>query len=140
MSSPRILHLAIRSRDIPRAARFYHEVLGFQVIGPRPSGGGSMDLTDGVLNFTIVPFVGDPNRPSEEGLEPIHFGIVVDDARALYRRLRDVGAAIVRHDIKARGEPMDAVPEGSYKILDPDGNVIDVTDRRDEWPLPGASP
>jgi catechol 2,3-dioxygenase-like lactoylglutathione lyase family enzyme len=135
MSGTRILHLAIRSRDIPRATRFYHEVLGFQVIGPRPSGSGSVDLTDGALNFTIVPFVGDPDRPPEEGLEAMHFGIMVDDARALYRRLRAAGAAIVRHDIKVRGEPSDAVPQGSYKVLDPDGNVIDVTDRRDEWPM-----
>jgi catechol 2,3-dioxygenase-like lactoylglutathione lyase family enzyme len=134
MASPRILHLAIRSRDIPRAARFYSEGLGFDVIGPRPSGSGSMDLTDGTLNLTIVPFVGDPGAPRDEGLEAIHFGIMVDDAGALYRRLRAFGATIARHDVKTRDEPdLEHPPAGSYKVLDPDGNVIDVTDNRGEW-------
>ena len=132
--APRILHLAIRSRDIPRATRFYAEGLGFRVIGPRPSGSGSMDLTDGTLNLTIVPFVGDPGAPREEGLESIHFGVLVDDAAALYRRLRAIGATIARHDVKARKEPdPDEVPAGSYKVLDPDGNVIDVSSDPQEW-------
>ena len=25
------------------------------------------------------------------------------------------------------------VPEGSFKVADPDGNVIDITEREDEW-------
>ena len=130
----RILHLAIRSRDIPRATRFYAEGLGFAVIGPRPSGSGSMDLTDGHMNLTIVPFVGDPTAAPEEGLEQIHFGVLVDDAAALYRRLRAMGATIARHDVKARNEASpDEPPTGSYKVLDPDGNVIDVSSDVDEW-------
>jgi len=28
---------------------------------------------------------------------------------------------------------MDTVPEHSFKILDPDGNVIDITANRNEW-------
>jgi catechol 2,3-dioxygenase-like lactoylglutathione lyase family enzyme len=131
---PRILHLAIRSRDIPRATRFYAEGLGFRVIGPRPSGSGSMDLTDGHMNLTIVPFVGEPAPAPEEGLEQIHFGILVDDAAALYRRLKEQGASVVRFDVKARGDvDPNATPVGSFKVLDPDGNVIDVSDDVNEW-------
>src|SRR6476619_1596180 len=104
-TGPRVLHLAIRSRDIPRATRFYRDGLGFREIGPRPSGNGSMDLTDGHLNLTIVPVVAEPREPAEEVLEQIHFGILVEDASALYARLRAVGARIARHDVKARGEP-----------------------------------
>ena len=133
MASPRVLHLAIRSRNTPRAVRFYNEALGFDLIGPRPSGSGSFDLTDGAINFTIVPFVGQPLNAAEEGLEQVHFGLMVEDAGVLYRRLRAYGATIVRHDIKVRGEPDDSVPDGSYKVLDPDGNVIDVSDRPAEW-------
>jgi catechol 2,3-dioxygenase-like lactoylglutathione lyase family enzyme len=137
---PRILHLAIRSRDIPRATRFYAEGLGFTVIGPRPSGSGSMDLTDGHMNLTIVPFVGDPGPAPEEGREQIHFGILVDDAAALYRRLVAFGATIARHDVKTRDEPNpDEPPSGSYKVLDPDGNVIDVSGDVNEWRR-GAGP
>src|SRR5262245_33100623 len=122
MAIPRIRHLAIRSRDVARSVRFYRDGLGFKEVGPR---GDGMDLSDETLNLTILPFVGPPAPAPEEGLEQIHFGIVVADARALYRRLTELGALSVRHDIKARGEVVPGVvPDGSYKLLDPDGNVI----------------
>src|SRR5262245_40859773 len=131
MAIPRIRHLAIRTRDVDRAVRFYRDGLGFKEVGPRGSG---VDLTDETLNLTILPFVGPPAAAPEEGYEQIHFGIVVEDSQALYRRLDEIGAFSVRHDIKARGEvAAGVVPAGSYKVLDPDGNVIDVTADRQEW-------
>jgi catechol 2,3-dioxygenase-like lactoylglutathione lyase family enzyme len=131
VSVPRIRHLAIRTRDLARAVSFYRDGLGFKEIGPR---GGGVDLSDETLNLTILPFEGTPAAAPEEGLEQIHFGIVVDDSPGLYRRLRAVGAVTARHDIKERGEVVEGVvPTGSYKVLDPDGNVIDVTPNRDEW-------
>lgn len=27
----------------------------------------------------------------------------------------------------------DHVPEGSLKTTDPDGNILDITERKDEW-------
>ena len=131
MPVPRIRHLAIRSRDVERSVRFYRDGLGFKEIGPRGSG---VDLSDETLNLTILPFVDSPAPAPEEGLEQIHFGIVVADSQGLYRRLSELGVLSVRHDIKARNEPIaGVVPEGSYKLLDPDGNVIDVTPNRAEW-------
>jgi catechol 2,3-dioxygenase-like lactoylglutathione lyase family enzyme len=131
MASPRIRHLAIRCRDVDKSVRFYRDGLGFKEVGPR---GNGMDLTDETLNLTILPFVGPPAAAPEEGYEQIHFGIVVEDSKALYRRLDELGVFSVRHDIKLRGEvAAGVVPEGSYKLLDPDGNVIDVTANREEW-------
>lgn len=131
MAIPRIRHLAIRSRDVDRAVRFYRDGLGFKEVGPR---GNGMDLSDETLNLTILPFEGSPAPAPEEGLEQIHFGIVVSDAKGLYKRLGELGVLSVRHDIKVRGDVVEGVvPEGSYKLLDPDGNVVDVTPRHDEW-------
>jgi catechol 2,3-dioxygenase-like lactoylglutathione lyase family enzyme len=131
MAIPRIRHLAIRCRDVDRTVLFYRDALGFQVIAPR---GRGWDLTDQTLNITILPFEGDPPPPPEEGLEQIHFGIYVPDAAALYVRLQELGVLSVRHDIKARNAPdPNVVPSGSYKIADPEGNVIDVTDNEAEW-------
>jgi catechol 2,3-dioxygenase-like lactoylglutathione lyase family enzyme len=128
---PRIRHLAIRCRDVDRSVRFYRDGLGFKEVGPRGSG---VDLSDETLNLTILPFVGDPAPAPEEGLEQIHFGIVVADSEGLYRRLGELGVLSVRHDIKARNEAVaGVVPTGSYKLLDPDGNVIDVTPNPEEW-------
>jgi catechol 2,3-dioxygenase-like lactoylglutathione lyase family enzyme len=137
MAIPRIRHLAIRSRDVERAVRFYRDGLGFQVVGPRGSG---MDLSDETLNVTILPFVETPREAPEEGQEQIHFGIIVPDAKALFVRLRELGVLSVRYDIKLRNEPEPGkVPEGSYKVIDPDGNVIDVTDSETEWRGVGAT-
>lgn len=134
MPIPRIRHLAIRSRDVERPIRFYRDGLGLQVIGPRQPDGPSTDLTDQTLNITILPFVGNPSDPPSEGNEQIHFGIIVPDAAELCRRLQAHGVKVVRDDIKERGEPhADEVPTGSYKVIDPDGNVIDVTDNPAEW-------
>ncbi|MBM4418113.1 MAG: VOC family protein [Chloroflexi bacterium] len=131
MPIPRIRHLAIRCRDVERTKRFYADGLGFAVVGPR---GAGWDLTDETLNLTILPFVDTPPPASEEGLEQIHFGVVVPDAKALFTRLRDLGVLSVRYDIKLRNEPEPGkVPEGSYKVVDPEGNVIDVTDSKTEW-------
>lgn len=141
MPIPRIRHLAIRCRDVERSIRFYRDGLGFQVIGPREPDGPSTDLTDQTLNITILPFVGTPGDPPEEGSEQIHFGIIVPSAAKLYQHLQAHGVTVVRNDIKGRGEPhADMVPIGSYKIVDPDGNVIDVTDNPAEWRGISATP
>ena len=40
----------------------------------------------------------------------------------------------MREDIKTEMEfDYSHVPEGSFKVADPDGNVIDITEREDEW-------
>ena len=45
------------------------------------------------------------------------------------------GAEISKGDVKDRTEVenLSAVPERSFKVLDPDRNVIDISDNRQEW-------
>lgn len=93
MTTPHIRHLAIRCRDVTRTVAFYRGGLGFAEFGPRGLG---MDLPDGTLNITFLPFVGAPPPPPEEWNEQIHFGIIVPDARALLRHLTARGVPIVR--------------------------------------------
>ena len=118
-----------KSRD------FYTTVIGWDFFDYRPSRQG-LDLTDGVNNITLLQQPPDMVRPAlEEGNEYIHFGIIVDDLAACWRRCRDWGAEISKGDVKDRSEVEDlnAVPERSFKVLDPDGNVIDITANRAEW-------
>jgi len=125
-------HLALRCRDMEASRRFY-ERLGLRFVDYRPSG-RSMDLTDGTLNMTIIQHDGPERPPLEEGTEFIHFGFIVDDAPATFRRLQEAGAVFLRDNVKTR-DPIKPgeVPPGSFKVEDPDGNVIDVTDSRQEW-------
>ena len=132
MSSLR--HVAIRCSDMEKSRTFYETAFGWEFIGYRPSGRG-LDLSDGVNNITLLQQPADCKRPIlEEGDEYIHFGVIVDDLAACHQRLKDWGAEFSKDDIKKR-DPIEAdrVPERSFKVLDPDGNVVDITEHRDEW-------
>jgi catechol 2,3-dioxygenase-like lactoylglutathione lyase family enzyme len=128
-----VRHLALRVGDIARARRFYEEGLGFRFIGYRPSG-LSLDLSDGQVNLTLLPYEGPQRQPLTEGYEFIHLGFWVEDLAATYQRLTALGAQVVREDVKERRDfAGDAPPAGSFKVLDPDGNVLDISERPDEW-------
>lgn len=118
-----------------RSRSFYQDAFGWAFLGHRPSGLG-LDLTDGVNNVTLLQQPAEwQSPPREEGSENIHFGVIVDDLAACFERLRAWGAPIVRDDIKERNA-VDAqrVPTHSFKTLDPDGNIVDVTANPREWP------
>ena len=127
-------HIAVRVRDVATSRRFYEEGLGLRFVGERPSGSGALDLSDGSVNLTVLPYDGPERAAHEEGTEHLHVGLLVPDAAAAYARLERLGATILRADVKARNEPAAAPPpNGSFKVADPDGNVIDVTGSPDEW-------
>ena len=130
----RIRHIALRCVDVEKTREFY-ELLGMRFVEYRPGGTGAMDLSDGAINMTLIPYEGDSRSALEEGTEYIHFGLIVDDAEAVWRRLRDRGAPYLREDIKLRNAVLDdeLPPDGSFKVADPDGNVIDVTENHEEW-------
>jgi len=128
-------HLAIRCMDMERSRDFYTTVLGLKFHDYRPSRQG-LDLTDGVNNITLLQQPADCVRPVlEEGSEYIHFGLIVDDLASIWHRCREWGAELSKGDVKDRTviEDENTVPERSFKVLDPDGNVIDISDNREEW-------
>ena len=130
-------HIALRCRDMERSRRFY-EQLGLRFIGYRPAG-NALDLADDTVNMTLIQYDGADRAPLEEGSEYVHFGFIVDDAGETFQRLQQSGALFLRDNVKTRdpirpGEP----PPGSFKVEDPDGNVLDITGDREEWR--GAKP
>ena len=127
-------HVALRCRDLARSRRFYEEGLGLPFVGYRPDSSDAMDLADGNVNLTLIQFDGVGREALEEGTEFIHLGFMVDDLAAVYRRFASLGATIARDDVKERHEhDPSKVPVGSFKVLDPDGNVLDISERPDEW-------
>lgn len=128
-----IKHLAIRCRDLARARTFYETGLGFAFVDFRRDG-ISMDLSDGHVNLTLLPFETQPSPPHAEGDEHMHFGVIVESLDPIFARLRAIKAPIIKEDVKKRLDyDRDTVPIGSFKVLDPDGNVVDISERRAEW-------
>ncbi len=127
-----VRHLAVRTADLSASRRFYEEGLGLRYLGPRPPS-EALNLTDGAINLTLLPYDGPARSAMPEGTEFVHFGFVVDDLSATYRRLMDLGAHIVSEDINQRQALSGDEPQSSFKVLDPNGIVLDVTARPDEW-------
>ena len=127
-----VRHLAIRTANLPASRRFYEEGLGLLYLGTRPSS-VAIDLSDGSVNLTLLPYDGPSRSALDEGTEFVHLGFVVDDLGNTYRRLIGLGAQIVRDDVNERRELSGAEPQSSFKVLDPDGIVLDVSVRPDEW-------
>jgi catechol 2,3-dioxygenase-like lactoylglutathione lyase family enzyme len=130
-------HVALRCRDMETSRRFY-ERLGLRFMGYRPAG-NALDLADGTVNMTLIQYEGDERSALEEGGEYIHFGFIVADARETFQTLQQAGATFLRDNVKTR-DPIrpGEVPPGSFKVEDPDGNVVDITGNPEEWR--GAAP
>lgn len=112
----RIRHLAIVSEDRERLVKFYTGAFDMKVI---EGVGPAIYLTDGYLNLAIIQ-----KRPQYKvGL--YHFGIEVDDIEKLKSVCKDLGAA---SDIQKRPPNREA----EYRIADPDGNLIDLSEHG--WP------
>lgn len=111
-NSPKIRHLAIRTKDPARLAKFYGEVFDMKVIHTSQTGGTYM--SDGYLTLAILPNRGDS---SPSGIN--HFGFQVDD-------LHGVEANLAKWD-----EPMTERPStrpfAEHRAMDPDGNLFDIS-------------
>ncbi len=115
------------------ASRRFYETLGLTYIDHRPSGKG-IDLTNGTLNMTIIQYDGEERQPLEEGTEFVHFGLIVADLECTYKTLQERSARLLRDDVKVRDDiDTESSPSRSFKVADPDGNVLDVTCAKDEW-------
>jgi catechol 2,3-dioxygenase-like lactoylglutathione lyase family enzyme len=134
MTTAAFRHFAIRTHNLEAARHFYEEGLGLRFVDYRPGTREAMDLSDGLVNLTLIQYSGPQRTALEEGTEFIHLGFLVEDLAATYQRFVNIGANVVREDVKERYvHDSNATPKGSFKVLDVDGNVLDVTERPEEW-------
>jgi hypothetical protein len=77
-------------------------------------------LSDGEINFAVlrIPSSGDPSQPA---LGVHHFGFMVEDPQATYRKLEAMGAPRLP-DIPLAGQYVEVRYEG------PDGVSVDVSE------------
>ena len=116
---PKIRHLAIRTEDTGKLATFYMDVFEMQILHKDKNEGGAIYLTDGYINLAIIQ-----KRPHYKvGL--YHFGIEIDDVEVLKPLCKELGAT---SEIQKRPPNREA----EYRVADPDGNLIDLSQHG--WP------
>jgi len=75
-------------------------------------------------------------RANHHNIQPLalqHFKVSGVPARRASAR-HGACAAFLRNDVKVRDEHVGPpLPDGSFKVADPDGNVVDVTGNPAEW-------
>jgi catechol 2,3-dioxygenase-like lactoylglutathione lyase family enzyme len=104
-----IQHLAIRTDDPEKLARYYEEVFGWERL--RTSKGGGVHLSDGHINIAILK-----KYDTAGGVD--HFGVKIDS-------LNEVQPGLAKYDIVLEGRPANRAAE--MRIADPDGNEIDLS-------------
>lgn len=113
----KIRHVAISTEDPEKTAAWYKEVFGLVEVGRT---GAGVYLSDGDINFAVLR-LRSKEDPEKIELGVSHFGFVVEDPQATYRKLEEMGVA-----------RLPDVPIGNMyfevKYLGPDGQIVDVSE------------
>ena len=133
MTNSTLIHVGVRATDLAQSIRFWRDALGLTVVSATE---GSYLLTDGYHNYTVFQHAG-PARPDHVSgmLDYLHIGVIVPDLQQALQRFVDMGFTEILDDV-GDGHPYDPQnpPQGSFKVHDPDGIVVDVTASSQQWP------
>ena len=123
----RIKHIAIRTPDPEKTAKFYMEVFGLEQAGTARSG---VYLSDGYINLAILKSSdeGSGESPRDEagyaGID--HLGFLVEDVDETIQKLDAAGGRNMNVRIETAQEP-GAASYYELKYRGPDSQVIDIT-------------
>ena len=94
------------------------------------------DLTDGHHNFRLFQHDGPDRPPHVSGmLDYLHIGCRVPNLSQTAMRCEELGFEIIWDGVDG-GQKYDPAspPTESFKVEDPDGIVVDITSREEQWP------
>lgn len=110
----RIKHLAIKTADPARLAKFYEETFGLQPIHSSPNGG--VYMSDGYLTLALLK-----QRPNDTAPGINHFGFEVENAD-------EISAKIVAQKLPEPTQRPNTTPFAERRGMDPDGNLFDISE------------
>ena len=119
----RMDHVALHVHDVPAAARFYVEVLGFEKIHDSPGTGGQAIAYVRLGNASMIELT---TRPGGEPMSGFHLGLESDDLAATAAKLTAAGLQLTI-------APKPTTPRGDHQIgwkravfLGPHGDTIEI--------------
>lgn len=117
----RIRHIALFCKDAGKTAEFYKHLFDLKEVARSEI--GTIYLSDGKVNLALIQH--SPQFNEEVGIN--HFGFQVGDVEAFRKKMRALGI----------DQPLEKpnIPGAyfEYKMKDPDGNTVDVSD--EGWAL-----
>ncbi len=113
MPKGKIRHLAIKTADPERLAKFYEEAFEMEVQHRMKS--GTIFMTDGYITLALLPCRVGSAAP---GIN--HFGFQVEDSRATVQKISTL-------DVPSPAERPDTTPYAEIRAIDPDGNLFDIS-------------
>jgi lactoylglutathione lyase len=115
---PKIVHIALKVKDLDKASSFYQQIFGFQPVRTEDvRDHTSRHLTDGVIDLSLMQYEGESPEALLSGRGPCihHFGIEVEDLQSAAAGLKAAGCEIL--------SPPGEVP---VKFRDPNGVVAEL--------------
>jgi catechol 2,3-dioxygenase-like lactoylglutathione lyase family enzyme len=135
-----INHIAIRAAEPEQVAEFYHEVFGLKE-GQNFRDEDTLCVTDGTVDLVIRRTTNHSYMSMRQGLD--HFGFAVESLEKTKQDLaelatsfpqaapKDIAGGVFGHITKA---DMDGCRVGQYSLSDPDGIVLDLSEREAAQP------
>ena len=124
----RIKHIALRTPDPEKTARFYKEVFGLEEVGRARTG---FYLSDGYINLAILQCAEQGTGASPRDVSGYagidHFGFQVDDVDETCKKLEAAGSTAMPGVTLGHAAGADGHSYYELKYRGPDQQVIDIT-------------
>lgn len=123
----KLRHIAIATKDVEKTAQFYKDAFEFKEVGRTNSKlAKGIYLSDGTINMAILDLSQSDFDQLGRGPDYVgvhHFGIVVEDRKAMSKKLEELGAPCILD------EPTSPTSFFEVKHRGPDGVVIDISEK-----------
>jgi len=97
----KIVHIALKVRDLEASTKFYEEVFGFRQVTThrgQNSGHVSRHLTDGTIDLALMVYDSEDAPEAQlSGIGPCihHWGVEVDDIKLAAQKIKDLGGEVM---------------------------------------------
>jgi catechol 2,3-dioxygenase-like lactoylglutathione lyase family enzyme len=126
----RLRHIAIVTDDPQKAAKFWHDAFGLEIMS---CGENAATLSDGFVNLALVKsHMITPQESVEPGFSGLHhIGFAVNDLDGAIKRLQGAQAEQIEGELQVP-ETIDDLPF-EMKWASPDGVIFDLS--HTDWPV-----